>query len=125
VDNLIKINLMQLKNYQQNAIDELLEKAKKLLSYGGEKKLVFKALTGSGKTIMMAEFLKKLVDDREVKNELSFIWTAPRPVLTNQSKEKLENYFEDSRALQCSFFEDLDDRIICLIKFLKKKIITI
>jgi len=103
---------MQLKNYQQNAIDEFLEKAKKLLGYGGEKKLVFKAPTGSGKTIMMAEFLKKLIDDREVKNELCFIWTAPRPVLTNQSKEKLENYFEDSRALQCSFFEDLDDRKI-------------
>lgn len=29
-----------------------------------------------------------------------------------QSKEKLENYFENSRALECKFFEDLDDRKI-------------
>jgi type III restriction enzyme len=103
---------MQLKTYQENAIDDLLTKTKRLLSYSGGKKLVFKAPTGSGKTIMMAEFLKQLVDDREIKQSLSFIWTAPRPVLTLQSKEKLENYFENSRALKCSFFEDLKDRKI-------------
>jgi type III restriction enzyme len=103
---------MQLKIYQETAIKELLEKAKKLLGYSGNKKLVLKAPTGSGKTITMAEFLKQLVDDREIGIELSFIWTAPRPVLTNQSKEKLVKYYEDSRALKCSFFEDLDDRKI-------------
>ncbi|PJC31887.1 hypothetical protein CO049_03725, partial [Candidatus Roizmanbacteria bacterium CG_4_9_14_0_2_um_filter_36_12] len=46
------------------------------------------------------------------KQPFSFIWTAPRPVLTNQSKQKLENYFETNRAIKCSFFEDLDDRKI-------------
>jgi len=102
---------MQLKIYQQNSIDELLAKAKKLLDLGGGKKLVFKAPTGSGKTIMMAEFLKQLVEDKDIKQSLSFIWTAPRQ-LHIQSKEKLENYFETSRALKCSYFEDLDDRKI-------------
>jgi type III restriction enzyme len=102
---------MQLKIYQENAIDELLIKSKQLLGYSGNKKLVFKAPTGSGKTIMMAEFLKQLVDDREVKQSLGFIWAAPRK-LHIQSKEKLENYFENSRALKCSYFEDLDDRKI-------------
>jgi len=102
---------MQLKIYQQNAIDELLEKAKRLLGYPGSKKLVFKSPTGSGKTIMMAEFLKQLVDDNEVRQPFSFIWTAPRQ-LHIQSREKLEKYFEESRALKCSYFEDLDDRKI-------------
>lgn len=102
---------MQLKIYQENAIDELLTKTKQLLGYSGGKKLVFKSPTGSGKTIMMAEFLRKLVNDREVKKSLCFVWTAPRH-LHNQSHEKLENYFESSRALQCSDFEDLDDRKI-------------
>ena len=102
---------MQLKTYQENTVEELLGKAKRLLKYSGEKKLVFKSPTGSGKTIMMAEFLKKLVDDREVRQSLSFIWTAPRQ-LHIQSRDKLERYFEDSRALKCSFFEDLDDRKI-------------
>src|SRR3989339_63246 len=108
---------MQLKIYQENAIDELLEKAKKLLEYAGNKKLVFKAPTGSGKTIMMAEFLKRLVDDKEIKQQLSFIWAAPRQLHT-QSKDKLENYFETSRALKCSNFEDLDDRKIDLNEIL-------
>lgn len=102
---------MQLKIYQQNAIDELLEKVKRLLGYSSSKKLVFKSPTGSGKTIMMAEFLKQLVDDNEVRQPLSFIWTAPRQ-LHIQSKDKLEKYFEENRALKCSFFEDLDDRKI-------------
>ena len=102
---------MQLKIYQENAIEELLEKAKKLLAYSGEKKLVFKSPTASGKTIMMAQFLKQLVEDREIRQSLSFIWTAPRKLHT-QSREKLEKYFEESRTLECSFFEDLDDRKI-------------
>ena len=102
---------MQLKTYQDNAIEELLGKSKRLMGYSGEKKLVFKSPTGSGKTIMMAEFLKLLVNDKEVRQSLSFIWTAPRQ-LHIQSRNKLERYFEDSRALKCSFFEDLDGRKI-------------
>jgi type III restriction enzyme len=102
---------MQLKIYQENAIDDLLEKAKRLLNLQGTKKLVFKSPTGSGKTIMMAEFLKQLVDDREIRQSLGFIWTAPRQ-LHIQSRDKLENYFETSRALKCSYFEDLDNRKI-------------
>ncbi len=102
---------MQLKIYQEDAIADLLNKAKKLLSADGGKKLVFKAPTGSGKTIMMAEFLKQLVDDKEVKQPLSFIWAAPKK-LHIQSKEKLDIYYEKSRTLECSYFEDLNDRKI-------------
>lgn len=102
---------MQLKIYQENAIQELLEKAKRLLNLGSGKKLVFKAPTGSGKTIMMAEFLKQLVKDPEFRRPLAFIWTAPRH-LHEQSKEKLDNYFKNTRVLKCSFFEDLEDRKI-------------
>jgi type III restriction enzyme len=102
---------MQLKIYQEDAIDDLLDKAKKLLNMAEGKKLVFKAPTGSGKTIMMAEFLKQLVDDKEVKQSLSFIWTAPKK-LHIQSKEKLDNYYEKNRTLECLYFEDLSDRKI-------------
>lgn len=95
---------MQLKTYQENAIDDLLGRIKRLLGYSGEKKLVFKSPTGSGKTIMMAEFMKRLSDDRDIKHTLSFIWTAPRQ-LHIQSRGKLEHYFERSRAIRCSFWE--------------------
>jgi len=103
---------MQLKIYQEKAIEELLAIAKKFLNSSENKRIVLKAPTGSGKTIMMAEFLKRLVNDREIRQPLSFIWIAPRPVLTEQSKKKLENYFENIRTIKCSFFEDLEDRKI-------------
>jgi len=102
---------MQLKNYQSMAIKKLLTRSKELLKQSGEKRIIFKAPTGSGKTIMTAEYLKELVDDREITTPLSFIWTAPRKLHT-QSKKKLEKYYEDSRALECSDFEDLTDKQI-------------
>lgn len=102
---------MRLKDYQETAIKELLGKAKKLLGYSDTKRMILKAPTGSGKTIMVAEFLKQLCEDKEVRTVLSFIWTAPRQ-LHIQSKEKLERYYEISRALKCSFFGELDDKRI-------------
>jgi len=102
---------MQLKNYQNTAIKKLLTKSKELLKQSGEKKIIFKAPTGSGKTIITAEYLKQLVNDREITTPLAFIWTAPRK-LHIQSKEKLEKYYEDSRTLECSDFEDLTDKQI-------------
>lgn len=102
---------MQLKDYQNIAIEKLLKRSKELLLQSGERKIIFKAPTGSGKTIMTAEFLKQLVDDKEIKPPLSFIWTAPRKLHT-QSMEKLEKYYEDTRALECSNFEDLTDKQI-------------
>jgi type III restriction enzyme len=102
---------MKLYKYQKIAINELRDKAKKLLGYPGNKRLVFKAPTGSGKTIMMAEFIKILSEEAGLKDTLSFIWTAPRH-LHDQSKEKLEQYYETSRALKCSFFEELDNKQI-------------
>jgi len=67
---------MKLKVYQEEAVRELTEKTVKLLGYSESKKIVFKAPTGSGKTIIVAEFLKKLVTDSGLKQELSFIWAA-------------------------------------------------
>lgn len=102
---------MQLKDYQNTAIRELVETSKKLLNRSGVQKIIFKSPTGSGKTIMTAEYLKQLVNDPEVIQSLAFIWTAPRKLHT-QSKDKLERYFDISRALECSNFEELTDKQI-------------
>ncbi|MDE0091816.1 MAG: DEAD/DEAH box helicase family protein [Oligoflexia bacterium] len=102
---------MQLKQYQEEAIKELLEKAQKLLQKTTNKSIVFKSPTGSGKTIMMAEFLKQVCNLEEFKNTLAFIWTAPR-TLHIQSKKKLSQYYQETRALDCLEFEELDDRKI-------------
>ena len=102
---------MQLKQYQEQAIEELLEKAQKLLQKTTNKSIVFKSPTGSGKTIMMAEFLKQICNLEEFKQTLAFIWTAPRK-LHIQSKSKLSQYYKETRDLDCLEFEELDDRKI-------------
>ena len=102
---------MQIKEYQDIAVKKLLSRSKELLVQSGEKKIIFKSPTGSGKTIITAEFIRQLVNDPDVNTPLSFIWTAPRQLHT-QSKEKLETYFESTRAIECSTFEDLIDKQI-------------
>ncbi|VVB94853.1 Type III restriction enzyme, res subunit [uncultured archaeon] len=102
---------MELRQYQKEAIAELKLKANKLLDIQGNKTIVFEAPTGSGKTIIMADFLKDFIENRDDERQFSFIWTAPRQ-LHIQSKEKLEKYYFDNKALMCSFFEDLTDKRI-------------
>ena len=98
-------------DYQFKAVKNLKEKSNELLDLQGNHTIVFKAPTGSGKTVMMAEYLKELVTNRIDGIELSFIWTAPRK-LHSQSKASLEYHYLDSMALKCSNFEDLSDRMI-------------
>ncbi len=97
--------------YQKEAVDELIEKSNKLLKHSFLETLVFKAPTGSGKTIMVSQYLERFVTERADGKTFSFIWAAPRK-LHNQSKEKLEGQYEESRILQCSNIEDLTDKQI-------------
>lgn len=103
--------IVELKDYQEEAIEQLKNKTNELLDFSESKVCVFKAPTGSGKTIMIAEMLKRLVTKRDDDKKLAFIWISVRQ-LHNQSKNKLEKYFEDTRILKCSDFEDLEDRKI-------------
>lgn len=86
---------MKLKNYQINAVQKLYTKSLGLLSKSGTRNAVFKAPTGSGKTIMMAEYLSQLAK-AELPNKYVFLWISSNN-LHNQSKEKLAGYLEDSR----------------------------
>jgi type III restriction enzyme len=105
------LSVIRLRDYQERAVKELLSKSQRLISLSGNKILVFKAPTGSGKTIMMAEYLKRLDESGANGKPLAFIWTAPRKLHT-QSKEKLEAYYQESRALKPIEFEELSDRQI-------------
>ena len=79
-----------LKNYQEDAVSELQAKTIKQFERSGNRTIVFKSPTGSGKTLMMAEYLKRLVDIKPYN--FSFIWAAPRQ-LHKQSKESLKNTY--------------------------------
>ncbi len=102
---------MQLKEYQENKVKELEFTIQELLSLPERRSCIFQAPTGSGKTLMVAEGLKRLVKDRHQGSPLSFIWIAPR-MLHGQSKEKLEKYYEDDREVECSGPNDLQDNTI-------------
>ncbi|MBU4300516.1 DEAD/DEAH box helicase family protein [archaeon] len=98
--------MIEIKDYQEKAILKLKEQINELLNRDSRETLVFKSPTGSGKTLMVAEFIKRLVDRRDDGKQIAFIWTAPRQLHT-QSKEKLDKYYSTTRAIECKFFEDL------------------
>lgn len=103
--------MIELRDYQKKAIKNLHAKVEKVVMTLGNEVVIFQAPTGSGKTLMVSEMLKKLVRDRKSDKAFSFVWISVR-MLHEQSKEKLEKYYEDDKLIQCSYFEDLEDRKI-------------
>ena len=99
--------------YQEIAVNELVSKTIKLLnSAGRRKKLVFKAPTGSGKTVMASEMLGRLVSELPERTDcnydkVAFIWIAPNK-LHEQSYFKMKNFFTESRILQPLIYDELD-----------------
>jgi len=103
---------VEFKNYQEKAIVKLKQEVNDLLDANGNKICIFKAPTGSGKTLMMAEFLKRLIDSRIDGKNFSFIWIAVNK-LHDQSRNSLKKYYDQfGVGLKCSYFEDLDERKI-------------
>ncbi len=103
---------MILKNFQTKAVSDLIHKSQKLLKLSGNRKLIFRSPTGSGKTVMMAEYIERFVLDKISSDDFCFIWATPRKTLTLQSKSKLEKYFQYKKLLKCSEFHELQDNKI-------------
>ena len=99
--------------YQETAVSELVSKTIKLLNSAGQrKKLVFKAPTGSGKTVMASEMLGRLVSELPERTDCNYdkvalIWIAPNK-LHEQSYFKMKNYFTETRILQPLIYDELD-----------------
>lgn len=102
---------MELKQYQEEAVQRLFFDSTELLGLEPGKKIVLKAPTGAGKTVMMAEYLRMLRTESPFGGKLSVIWAAPRKLHT-QSMEKLKAYFADSMVFKCSEFAGLTNRVI-------------
>ena len=85
---------INLKNYQEKAVGELIATFKTLLTKEEQKKVcVFQAPTGSGKTLMTAKFIEELI--REVPEmDLCFVWiSVGKGELHLQSKHSLVRIF--------------------------------
>ena len=87
--------MIELKAFQVNAVDELVNAFRRQTQQELSTRCVFKSPTGSGKTIMMAEFLRRLQDE-DLSQKYVFVWASLLD-LHSQSKRKLESYLADSR----------------------------
>lgn len=106
--------MLTLRPYQSKAVDRLLDETYDLLAHDRRRqKLVLKAPTGAGKTVVMAEFLSRLADELPDRadlpvRQLAFIWIAPGH-LHLQSYGALRQYFIDTRAIHPVQFDDLTE----------------
>lgn len=104
---------MKTLRYQQRAVKELVEKTLTLLENPEyEQNLIFKAPTGSGKTIMATQYLAALTEELSTRpgcsySEVAYVWIAPQK-LHLQSFEKLKALFAENRKLQPVLFDDID-----------------
>jgi len=103
--------MIELRDYQKKAVESLRGKVENVLRGPESGIVIFQSPTGSGKTVMVSDMLKDLVKNRKDNKKFSFIWVSVR-MLHEQSKEKLEKYYEDDRLIQSSYFEDLEDKKI-------------
>jgi len=85
---------INLKQYQETAVSELVVTIKTLFAKEGEKKVcVFQAPTGSGKTLMTAKFIEEIIKELP-EVDLCFVWVSiGKGELHLQSKRSLEKVF--------------------------------
>ena len=99
--------------YQQKAVKELVEKTIDLLTFSGmRRKLVFKAPTGAGKTVMASEMLLRLNTELRDRTdvpckEVAYIWIAPNK-LHEQSYFKMRSFFTEGQELRPIIYDDID-----------------
>ncbi len=105
---------MQLKNFQELAINKLKSTFYHLWKSGTRRApLIFKSPTGSGKTIMMAEFLKRISGDMQFEVDKAFVWISFNEDSYVQSKEKLYKYYNHGVAnLELRDMNDLNNGLL-------------
>ena len=101
--------MFALKPFQENTIAKLKDQFLTLWKSPHDNiPLVFKSPTGSGKTIMMAQFLRDLVGDpRFYGNDVAFIWLTFNEESYVQSKNKLFSYYGGASELDLLDLNDL------------------
>lgn len=101
--------MFALKPFQENTIAKLKDQFLNLWKSPHDNiPLVFKSPTGSGKTIMMAQFLRDLVGDpRFYGNDVGFIWLTFNEESYIQSKNKLFSYYGGASELDLLDLNDL------------------
>ncbi|MCH8475512.1 MAG: DEAD/DEAH box helicase family protein [Opitutales bacterium] len=98
-------------DFQEEAVSELLHKTFNALDEPARQTpVLLEAPTGSGKTVMMAALLERLVDELNLRpgfdGNAAFIWFAPN-TLHIQSYHALQYLYDDSKKLNCLNLDNL------------------
>ena len=109
--------MIQEKKYQIEAVEALVKKTLNLLEADGDRKrLVFKAPTGSGKTVMSSKMLDDLTFQlAEEGKQVAIIWIAPNK-LHQQSYMSMKNFFSETKVLSPVMYDELDHSVEGYIK---------
>lgn len=83
------------KEYQENAIGQLVKSITALLANNADNKVcIFQSPTGSGKTVMVAKFIEEIIKELP-DTDLCFLWVSiGKGDLHKQSKNSLERIFD-------------------------------
>lgn len=105
--------MIELKDYQKKAVRELRQKLVDMLNDDDDRqKLVFKAPTGAGKTVMASALLDEVTRDLPMNGEckytqVAWVWIAPNK-LHQQSYRSMRNFFSETRSLRPVMFDECD-----------------
>jgi type III restriction enzyme len=101
-----------LKPFQITAIEELKNFFFLKLKKDTKQIMKFKAPTGSGKTIMMAQFVRDVVNDPRLNEDICFLWASigggDEGDLAAQSRKKFMEYYDGSSEVLISSLDDIN-----------------
>ena len=86
---------IELKDYQDIKVEELVKAISDLLAKDAQNKVcIFQSPTGSGKTVMVAKFIERIIKE-ETESDFCFLWISiGKGELHKQSKKSLERIFD-------------------------------
>lgn len=105
--------MIELRDYQKKAVSELKQRIVEMLNEQDDRqRLIFKAPTGSGKTVMVSTVLDELTRDLPVNGQcrysrVAWVWIAPNK-LHQQSYRSMRNFFSERRSLRPVMFDECD-----------------
>lgn len=104
--------MIKLKPFQEDAVTELVDKTKDLRKHGSYgARLVFKSPTGSGKTTMMAQYLKDLSRHPSLNVDKCFVWISfGGDTSYMQSYNKLLEYYDGAGEINLLTVNDLSKK---------------
>lgn len=102
---------MELKDYQQKAVNQLISLTKRYLR-GGARPIYLDAPTGSGKTVMASAAMEEIsgtlpFDYDSTFDKVAFIWIAPN-TLQIQSYKSMQNYFKVTNNMRPIVWDEVN-----------------